>query len=230
MDDAVQSGARHNVNEQRGDLVETMENERVAPHDDGDGIISKSQAVCCREESLRAGKGPQAQGQEQVDEVTKVRQEVVIASSAIKQEADRHEVKKLNSVPDVKVLWPCPNEIATDEDVHDAKYKGYLLAEADGLGVCPLLAKLIDPGAHLLLVTNELLIGRGYATPPFLDHAILRILSSRLESFARAANLASLAREALLQLLKLLGEREIIEEIKDANAVKRRKGIPIVVI
>lgn len=154
----------------------------------------------------------------------------MVSPPAINQEADRHKVQKLHSVPDVKVFWPGANEIATDENIHNTENERYLLADADCFGVGPLLAELIDSGAHLLFVADELLISRRYASPPFLDHTLFGILGFGFESLTRAADLASLARETLLQLLELLRKCEIVEKIKNADAVKRRKGVPIILV
>lgn len=52
MHNAVQCGARHDVDEERGDLVETVEDQGVAPHDNGYGVVAVGQAVDGCEEAL----------------------------------------------------------------------------------------------------------------------------------------------------------------------------------
>ncbi|KAJ8104601.1 hypothetical protein OPT61_g10671 [Boeremia exigua] len=93
MDDAVERHARHDVDEEtvrlarvfvlRGytpdDLVHGVEDERVAPHDDGDGVVAHDQAVGGDEETLRLGEDPDAEDGEDVDKVAQVGQEVVVA-------------------------------------------------------------------------------------------------------------------------------------------------------
>lgn len=52
MDNAVKRRARHDVDEERCDLVKAVEYQRVTPHDDCHSIVSKSQTVGSREESF----------------------------------------------------------------------------------------------------------------------------------------------------------------------------------
>lgn len=82
----------------------------------------------------------------------------MVASAAISEEADGHEVNQLDSIPQVEVLGVAANEIATQEDVENATDEGNLLAQADSLGITPLLAKFIHASAHLLSVSIKLLV------------------------------------------------------------------------
>lgn len=102
------------------------------------------------------------------------------------------------------MLGVAANEISTNEDVQNATDERYLLSQADGLGVVPLLAKLIDATSHLLAVAVELLVGRGNAPPPFFDHTFSGKLRLGLEDISGPANLVSLGGDTLLQLFELL--------------------------
>lgn len=88
------------------------------------------------------------------------------------EDADGHEVQKLDGVPDVEVLREAADEVSANEDIHNAAYEGYLLSEADGLGVIPLPAQLLHTLAHSSPVAIESFIGRGDATSPFFNHAL----------------------------------------------------------
>lgn len=70
MNKTVQRSTRHDVDEERRDLVKAVENQRVSPHNNRHRIISKCQAKCRREESLGAWKRPYAEHKEHVDEIT----------------------------------------------------------------------------------------------------------------------------------------------------------------
>lgn len=45
MNNAMQCSAWHDVDEERRYFVETMENQRVAPHDDSNRIVTKGKTV-----------------------------------------------------------------------------------------------------------------------------------------------------------------------------------------
>lgn len=94
----------HDVYKERGDFVEAMKHKRIAPHNYGYGIITECQAVGGSEKSFRAGEDPKTQEDEEISEVAKIGEEVVIATAMIGEIADRHEVDELGRVPDMHIL------------------------------------------------------------------------------------------------------------------------------
>ena len=56
-----------------------MEDQRVPPHDDCDGVVAHDQAVGAYEESFAVREEPDGHKQEKVDEVTQISEEVVVA-------------------------------------------------------------------------------------------------------------------------------------------------------
>ena len=51
MDQAMQSHAGHDVNEDGGDFLQIVENQQASPHGYTDGIVSKGQTVGADEKS-----------------------------------------------------------------------------------------------------------------------------------------------------------------------------------
>lgn len=160
-----------------------MEDERVSPHDNCYSIVAVGQAVRGHEETLRVRKDPQAERQEKVDEITEVHEEVVKALSAIQKDANRHEVEKLCSVPNVEILRVPANEIATDENIEYTADEGYLFSQADCLGIAPVLPQLINALTYALSVSIKLFVRGWYTTAPLFDHTLFGILSAGFECF-----------------------------------------------
>lgn len=106
-----------------GDFVEGVEDERVPPHSDGDRIVTKCEAVCADEEAFRPREDPYTEHAEKVDEVAEIREEIVQAAALVREEADRHEVEELESVPDMEPLRAPTDEVAADKDIEDAEYE-----------------------------------------------------------------------------------------------------------
>lgn len=77
----------------------------------------------------------------------------MIALLVVAVEAYGHEVENLDRVPNMEPFGICADQVAADKDVHDTKDESQLLAEGNGLGIVPALSKLIDIGAHSLLVS-----------------------------------------------------------------------------
>lgn len=117
MDNAMECSAWHDVDEQTGDFIQGMEDQRVSPQNNSDGIVAKSQAVCADEQSLAVGEEPNGKNKEQIDEIAEIGQEVVIADLVIFVPSDGHEVGELGRVPIVEVLGPCADEVARKKDV-----------------------------------------------------------------------------------------------------------------
>lgn len=92
VDKAVEADAGHYMNEQTGHLVETVENHRVSPHGDGNGIVSEGETVCADEESLRIGKEPYSAHAQEIDEITEISQEVVVTPPMVCVPTNGHEV------------------------------------------------------------------------------------------------------------------------------------------
>jgi hypothetical protein len=135
-----------------------MEHKRVPPHDDCYSIVSKSQTVGHKEQSLRTWKNPDAQRQQEIDKVAKICQEIMISTAVVCEDADGHEVNELGRIPEVKVLRETADQISTDKDVHNAANERYLLSHADGLCIVPLPSQLVDTLAHAFSVAIELFI------------------------------------------------------------------------
>jgi len=154
----------------------------------------------------------------------------VIATPVVREEPDGHEIYKLCRVPDVKVLREAADEVSADEDIHDTAYEGYFLPQADGLGVVPLPAELVDALAHALPVSIKLLIGRRDAATPLFHHAIACQLSLGLEGVSGAAHLVCLRRDALLKLLQLMWQGKVVEQVENGQAVEGRQGVPVILV
>ncbi len=59
------------------DLIERVEDKGVPPHSDGDGIVTKCEAVRADEEAFRLRENPDAEHEEEIDEVAEIREEIV---------------------------------------------------------------------------------------------------------------------------------------------------------
>ncbi len=64
-------------------LSKRVEDERVAPHDDGDGVVAEGEAEDGGEEALGVGEDPDGEEEEEVDEVAEVGEEVVVAARVV---------------------------------------------------------------------------------------------------------------------------------------------------
>lgn len=84
---------RHDVDEERSNLVEAVKDERVTPHDNSDGIVSVGETVCGHKEALGRRKDPNRQQQQEVDEVAEIGEEVVVATPVVGKVANGHEVE-----------------------------------------------------------------------------------------------------------------------------------------
>lgn len=164
VDQTMQCYRRHDVDEQTadisvrrfpisytrkrgmlpGDLVQRMEDHRVPPHGDSDGIVAISKTVGADQESLRLRGNPDGAQHQQVDKVAKVRQEVVVPSFVVRVVPNRHEIAELSREPDVEVFGMCTNEVSGDENIEDAGDKRELLPHGNRLGVIPLRTEAVD--------------------------------------------------------------------------------------
>ena len=201
VDQAVERNARHDVDEEAGDLVEAVEHHRVPPHGDGNGVVPEGQAECADEQPFGLRKDPDGQHAEEVHKVAQVRQEVVVSAPVVGVEPDGHEVGQLRSIPQVEQLWVAPEEVAADEHVQHAADERHLLAQRDGLGIAPAFRQPVNALAHLLAIPVELLVRRRDPAPPFLDDPCLGGAPARLEGIPLSADLLCLRRYVPLQLL-----------------------------
>src|SRR6478735_1565294 len=106
-----------------------MKDERVPPHNNGDGVVPIGQTVGGSEKAFGLREDPNAKRKQQVDKVAKVGEKVVHAATVIGEDADGHKVDQLRRVPDVEVFREAAHEIAANEDVHNAANERYLLTE-----------------------------------------------------------------------------------------------------
>lgn len=90
--DAVEGDRGHDVDEERGDFVQGVEDEAVAPHGDRDGVVAVREAVGADEQPLALGKHPDREHAERVDKVAQIGEEVVVAPFLVRVHSDRHEV------------------------------------------------------------------------------------------------------------------------------------------
>lgn len=172
MHNAVERSARHDVYEERRDFVKAVEYQGVTPHDDCHSIVAIRQTVRRHEEPFRLGEDPQAEGKQYIDEIAEIGQEVVHSTALVGVDTDGHKVHELDSIPDVEPFRKATYKVSACKYVHNAANEGYLFSEADGLGIVPLLAELLDSLPHALPVSLELLVGRGDASPPFFHHSV----------------------------------------------------------
>ena len=209
------------------DLVQGMEDQGVSPHSNCNSVISHGQAIGADEQSLTPREEPHGQEHEEVDEVTQVGKEVVVANLVILVVAHRHEVDQLNRVPDVKVLGVCTDKVTRDEDVEDAGDEGELLTQRDCFGVVPLLTQSVDIIPHTPLVLVELFVGRRHATSPLFDHLVLCCDAGHPELLLLSANLVFLSRERLLEAFESLRQGEVLEYVEHGETVERREALVI---
>ena len=92
MDEAVKADAGHDMNEETGHLVETVEDHRVSPHGNGNGVVSEGKTVCADEESLRIREEPDSAHAQEVDKITEISQEVMVTPSMVCVPTNGHEV------------------------------------------------------------------------------------------------------------------------------------------
>lgn len=72
-----------------------MEDKRVSPHSNGHGIVTECQTKGAYEEAFRLREHPNAEEQQQVDEIAEVDQEIVVATFVVGVEAYRVKVGEL---------------------------------------------------------------------------------------------------------------------------------------
>ena len=87
------------MDEEGGDFVEGMENHRVPPHSNCPSVVAVGKTVGTDEETPRIWEDPYRQEKEDVDKVAEIGEEVVVATLMVGIEADRHEIRHLDSVP-----------------------------------------------------------------------------------------------------------------------------------
>ena len=124
MDHAMQNNGWHDMDKERGDLVEGVENHAIAPHGDGNGVIAVGEAVGADEKPLGPWECPDGEHGEQVDKIAKVEKKVMVALPVVSEVTNGHEVGELQREPVVEAGGPGTNEIATDEDVEDGGDEG----------------------------------------------------------------------------------------------------------
>ena len=94
-----------------------MEHKRVTPHDNGNCIVAVGKAVSGGKQPFGARENPDAEEKEKIDKVAEVSKKVVVTTSSVEKEPDRHEVDQLNGIPVMEVFWERADEISTDEYV-----------------------------------------------------------------------------------------------------------------
>lgn len=77
----------------------------------------------------------------------------MIAALVVSVETNRHKVQKLCSIPIVKKLRITPDEISTNENIHNTADKRHFFSKRDSLGIVPTLSKPVNTLAHLLSVS-----------------------------------------------------------------------------
>lgn len=105
------------MNEEACDFIKAVEHERVPPHCYRDCIISKSKTERADEKPFWLWEDPYTEKDHEVDEITKIGQEVVVSDFSVGEVANRHEIQKLNCIPDVEVFRIATNQISTDQDI-----------------------------------------------------------------------------------------------------------------
>jgi hypothetical protein len=60
------------MDEKASDLVETVEDHRVPPHSNSNGIVTEGQAIGTNKQTFRLRKDPDSKNAEEVDEVTEI--------------------------------------------------------------------------------------------------------------------------------------------------------------
>jgi hypothetical protein len=104
-----------------------MKDHRIPPHSNSDGVVSIGETVRTDEKSFRVRKYPDAQHGEEIDEVTQVGQEVVVATLVIRVISYRHEIEQLRGIPNVEPFWISSDNVATEEDIQNSSNEGELL-------------------------------------------------------------------------------------------------------
>lgn len=200
----MERNAGHNVDEQTGDLVKAMEDHRVPPHCYGNGIISESQTVGTDEKPFRLWEEPDRTHTEEVDEVAKIGEKVVVSALVVGVESNRHEIEELCCVPVMKILGVSSNQVSANEDVQNTTDKGDFLAKSDSLGIVPTSSESINTVAHLLPISIELLVRGRYSFSPLINNTLLCSRTSGLERISLFPHLLCLNMNIPLQLLQLL--------------------------
>ena len=111
MYNAVKCCTRHDVDEETDDFVHGVEYQRIAPHDDGNGVVPESEAVSTNEQALGPGEDPEAEDQQSVDKVAQICEEVVVSLLVVGVVAQGHEVEQLDSVPQREPLWAAADQV-----------------------------------------------------------------------------------------------------------------------
>lgn len=220
MHNAVKSYTGHDVDEETDNLVHGMENERVPPHDNGNGVVPESKAVGTDEHALGAREDPETEHQQSVDKVAEIGEEVVVALFVVGIVAQGHEVEQLDRVPQREPLRACADQVSGNEDVHDGGDERGLFSGRDGGIGSPLLVEALDGLAHALLVLVQLLTLIGNATAPLLDSTISGGGCSRLGSVSQAFGLG---RDGSLELLDALRQGQVLDEIEHGQAFDGRE-------
>lgn len=101
MHQAMQDHGRHNVNEQRRDFIQRVEDQRVPPHGNRPGVIPVGKAVGRYHETAGVWEDPDREQEEDIDKVAEIGEEVVVATLVVGVVADWHEVEQLERVPNV---------------------------------------------------------------------------------------------------------------------------------
>jgi hypothetical protein len=105
------------VDEETGDLVETMEHHRIPPHGYCDCVVAICQTIRADEQSFRLWKEPDCAHAQEVDEITQICKEVMVPSPIVRIVSNRHEVEELQRVPVVEVLRVATDQISTDQNI-----------------------------------------------------------------------------------------------------------------
>lgn len=207
-----------------------MEDQRITPHGDGRGVVSKGQTVSTDEQPLRTREGPDRKHAEQVDKIAQIGQEIVVSLGMIGIVADGHEVGQLRGEPVVEELGAGTDEITTDEDVEHTSNEGDLLAQSHGGRLVPLFTQTLDAILHAAAVLFQLLISGRYSTLELAHHSILGVYSRRPQLLALFANFLALHVERILPFLEPLRQLDVVEEIEDGELVKWRKRLPVLLV
>ena len=201
------------------DFVHAVEDERVPPHDNGDGVVPHTEAVSGDEKALRVGKDVDGHDHKDVDKVAQIGQEVVVALLVVGDEADGHKVEQLGSIPVGEPVWMAADQVTRDEDVHDSCDEGGLFARRHCQGFLPASVQPVYGMAHALLVFVELLCFRRYSAAPLLNYTVpgyAPVLCLVLE-------LLRLRGDGVLDLLDTLREGEVLDEVEHGELLDRRE-------
>ena len=108
--DCGAASRKPSLNDLPDHLVHAMKDQRIAPHCNRNCIIPKYQTECADKQTLGLREDPEAQYTHQVDEVTEIRQKVVVSLLVVAIVSNWHEVDQLATVPNVEVLWVRSNK------------------------------------------------------------------------------------------------------------------------